>query len=189
MRLLLIDNYDSFTWNLVHYLEELIPDKITVIRNDEITPRQLSSFDRLILSPGPGLPSESGNLMESIAEAVEKMPVLGVCLGLQALVEHYGGKLMQLPTVVHGLQRDCHIVQDDPIFEDIPRKFAAGRYHSWVADRETFPSCFDILAVDELLAIMAIKHKTLPVYGLQFHPESIMTPDGKAILKNWLNTN
>jgi anthranilate synthase component 2 len=187
MRLLVVDNYDSFTWNLVHYLEELIQQPVTVRRNDNITPSEALQFDRIVLSPGPGLPAESGKLMEIIAASAGRIPLFGVCLGLQAIVEHYGGTLMQLETVMHGLQRNCRIIKNDLLFKNIEQEFSAGRYHSWVANPVDFPSDLEILAVDELNNIMAIRHKDQMVYAVQFHPESIMTPQGKLMLQNWLS--
>ena len=188
MRLLVVDNYDSFTWNLVHYLEDLTGEKVSVKRNDEVNVADVKNYDRIVLSPGPGLPSESGNLMEIIAEATaKKIPLLGVCLGLQAITEHYGGRLLNLNKVMHGLQRDCLIMLEDEIFRDVPKHFPAGRYHSWVADPQGFPAALQILAKDEEGQIMAIRHVSDPVYALQFHPESVMTPDGKQMLSNWLD--
>lgn len=186
MRLLVVDNYDSFTWNLVHYLEEQIQQPVTVRRNDAFKPEEALNYDRVVLSPGPGLPSESGKLMEIIAVSAGKIPLLGVCLGLQAIVEHYGGSLKQLETVMHGLQRKCIITKNDLLFNNIAAEFLAGRYHSWVANPETLPAELEVMAIDEMNNIMAIRHKNHPVYAVQFHPESIMTPEGKTMLRNWL---
>lgn len=188
MRLLVVDNYDSFTWNLVHYLEDLTGEKVVVKQNDEVNAGDVENYDRIVLSPGPGLPSESGNLMAIIASAVtKKIPVLGVCLGLQAITEHYGGRLLNLNKVMHGLQRNCIITRPDNIFHKIATEFPAGRYHSWVADTEGFPDELEVIARDEDGHIMAIRHKIDPVYAVQFHPESVMTPDGKQLLSNWLH--
>lgn len=186
MRVLMVDNYDSFTWNLVHYLEEMLEEELTVYRNDDPRLENLDAFDRIVLSPGPGLPKESAKLMDVIQYSAGRIPLLGICLGLQAITEHYGGTLKQLREVMHGLQRNCSILKNDPLFEGINSPFPAGRYHSWVADPATFPDVLEILAEDDEQQIMAIKHRSDPVYALQFHPESILTPAGKRMLKNWL---
>lgn len=184
--LLIIDNYDSFTFNLVHYLEDL-DVKITVLRNDKITPQECESYDAIVLSPGPGIPSEAGNLLSIISHMKDKKPLLGICLGHQAITEVFGGKIINLEKVYHGIStKMTH--QNSAIFNNIESPFEAGRYHSWVAENETFPSSLEITATDENGQIMALKHKELPIYGLQFHPESIMTPDGKTMLKNFINS-
>jgi anthranilate synthase component 2 len=187
MRLLVIDNYDSFTFNLVHYLEELTESEVHVFRNDELDRVNIVDYDRLVISPGPGLPSESGKLMEFLGQALGKIPVLGVCLGLQAIVEKSGGRLFRLPEVLHGLQRNCRHYGNDPLFQNIPEKFSAGRYHSWVAEKNTIPSRLEVLARDDEGEIMAIRDKYFRVHAVQFHPESVLTPHGKQMLSNWLN--
>jgi anthranilate synthase component II len=185
--ILVLDNYDSFTWNLVHYLEAISGDSVDVFRNDEISIQEASAYNQIILSPGPGLPSEAGILLPLIKALAPEKPIFGVCLGLQAIAQAFGGNLKQLEEVMHGLQRNCNILDDeDPLFSNIVSPFEAGRYHSWVVDEATLPSCFKVLANDDQGNIMALRHKTYQLCGVQFHPESIMTPDGKLMLKNWL---
>ncbi len=183
-KILVIDNYDSFTYNLVHYLEDLEVE-VLVRRNDEITPGECLDFDAILLSPGPGIPSEAGQLLPIIKFLAGKKPLLGICLGHQAITEVYGGKIINLDKVYHGVSTVMEHY-GDPFFKDVDRQFEAGRYHSWAAEEQSFPSDLEITAVDENGQIMALKHKTLPVYGVQFHPESIMTPQGKTMLKNFL---
>ncbi len=185
-RLLVIDNYDSFTWNLVHYLEgagELVVD---VVRNDEVALELPATYDGIVLSPGPGLPEESGMLMQVIARYVEHKPILGVCLGHQAIAQHFGGTLKQLTQVLHGVQRTCLLQQSSPLTAGLPTTFQAGRYHSWVVNQKDFPSVLEVLVTDEEGEVMAYRHRQLPVYGVQFHPESIMTPEGKRMIGNWV---
>lgn len=186
-RILLLDNYDSFTWNLVHYLETLTEDEICVFRNDEISLEDVAQYDRIVLSPGPGMPLEAGILIPLIKKYAATKPILGVCLGHQAIAEAFGGTLLQLAEVIHGLQRKCILAEEkDDFFKTIPNTFEVGRYHSWVVNEETLPLTFNVLARDEQSNIMAMKHIDLPVYSVQFHPESVMTPFGKQILQNWL---
>jgi anthranilate synthase/aminodeoxychorismate synthase-like glutamine amidotransferase len=184
--LLLIDNYDSFTFNLVHYLEDL-EVHVTVIRNNKITPQECEPYDAVVLSPGPGIPSEAGNLLSILDHMKDKKPLLGICLGHQAITEVFGGKIINLEKVYHGISTQMTHTENE-LFKGIPSKFNAGRYHSWVAENNSFPDVLEITATDENGQIMALKHKTLPIYGLQFHPESIMTPDGKVMLKNFIDT-
>jgi anthranilate synthase/aminodeoxychorismate synthase-like glutamine amidotransferase len=186
MRLLVVDNYDSFTWNLVHYLEEIIEGDVTVLRNDELESVTVNDYDRVVISPGPGLPRESGKLMDFLGSVIGTIPVLGVCLGLQAIVEFSGGKLIRLPQVLHGLQRRCTHTGDDPLFLNIPFDFTAGRYHSWVADNATFPDILEVIARDEDQHVMALRNKRYRVHAVQFHPESVLTPEGKQMLFNWV---
>lgn len=186
-RILIVDNYDSFTFNLVHYLEEIQGVEVFVFRNNEITVEEAANYDAIVISPGPGLPSEAGITLALIRKYAGKTPILGVCLGHQAIAEAFGGSLRQLQEVIHGLERKCIVLKsDDPIFENIPNEFIAGRYHSWVPDEKSFPLELDILAIDENNCIMMLKHKVYPIYGMQFHPESIMTPEGKRLLRNWV---
>ncbi len=187
LRLLVLDNFDSFTWNLVHYLEELFPFQIDVFRNTEITVEAASEYDLIVLSPGPGIPEEAGILVPLIKTVQGRIPVLGVCLGHQAITIANTGSLIQLQEVMHGLQRKC-IVKDPSsfLFKNISDPFEAGRYHSWVVDEGTLPTNFKILATDEQGFIMALHHEELMLTGVQFHPESVMTPSGKQILSNWL---
>ncbi len=184
--ILLIDNYDSFTYNLVHYLEDL-EAQITVVRNDKITPHECESFDAVVLSPGPGIPSEAGNLMAIINHMKDKKPLLGICLGHQAITEVFGGEIVNLDNVYHGVATTMQH-NKSPLFKNIATPFQAGRYHSWAAANDSFPQVLEVTATDENNQIMALQHKSLPIYGVQFHPESIMTPDGKTMLKNFLDT-
>jgi anthranilate synthase component 2 len=188
-KLLLIDNYDSFTWNLVHYLEAILDAQVDVVRNDEITILNAAKYSHLVFSPGPGLPNESGMMMDLIAQFHTTKPMLGVCLGQQAIAQYFGAELQQLENPIHGLERECFIsdeFKDHPFFSNISSPFTVGRYHSWVVNKVNLPSDLQIMAVDSGGEIMALKHSRFPVYGVQFHPESIMTPSGKSILENWL---
>lgn len=185
-RLLVIDNYDSFTYNLVHYLEDL-QAHVTVVRNDKIKPQECVNYDAIILSPGPGIPSEAGNLIPIINYLKDKKPLLGICLGHQAITEVFGGKIINLDKVYHGIATQMTHTKN-ALFNNIDTTFEAGRYHSWAAETGSFPKVLEITATDENGQIMALKHKDLPIYGVQFHPESIMTPHGKTMLKNFLNT-
>jgi anthranilate synthase component 2 len=184
--ILVIDNYDSFTYNLVHYLKDL-DALVTVVRNDKIDPEDCLAYDAIVLSPGPGVPREAGRLMDIIETGKGKIPILGICLGHQAITEAFGGTIVNLEKVYHGI---ATMMQHDksPFFTDVDEKFEAGRYHSWNAQESDFPEVLEITARDETGQIMALKHKELPIYGVQFHPESIMTPQGKTMLKNFLAT-
>ncbi len=187
MNLLVLDNYDSFTYNLVQYLEDLLDGAVTVRRNDAIGPEEAARFDAIVLSPGPGLPAEAGIMPELIRALAGRRPILGVCLGHQAIAEAFGGSLINLKEVYHGKETDIHIcVADEPLFEGLPDPFRAGRYHSWVVDGATLPEVLEVTATDAAGRIMALRHRTLPLHGVQFHPESIMTPHGKQMLANWL---
>ena len=187
MKILLLDNYDSFTYNLQHYLEDISKESIDVFRNDEIDLEQINKYDAIVLSPGPGLPEEAGILISLIKEYGSTKKILGVCLGLQAMVVAYGGKLKQLDEVMHGLQREC-IVKDrnNFLFKNISERFSAARYHSWVADADFLPKDFMITSLDDAGNIMSIQHRMHSLTGVQFHPESILTTTGKKILENWL---
>lgn len=188
MNVVVIDNYDSFTYNLVHYLEELNA-KVTVFRNDEFDIQELKPFNKIVLSPGPGIPDEAGLLKEVISKYAASKSILGICLGLQAIAEVFGGKLINLETVFHGVATEINHNNEDLIFKNIPLKFLVGRYHSWAVEKESLPDSLVITSVDEKNTIMSLKHKIFDVKGVQFHPESIMTPHGKLILKNWLSIN
>ena len=187
VRVVIIDNYDSFTYNLSHLVKELGAE-VTVYRNDQFTLDQLQEFSKIILSPGPGIPSEAGLLLDVIREYAGKKPILGVCLGHQAIGEVFGAKLENLSEVFHGVATPCHIVADDPLFSGIERDITIGRYHSWVVSKDAMPECLEITAESDEGQIMALRHKTLNVRGIQFHPESVLTPDGKKMLQNWLNS-
>jgi|SRR5690606_2125532 len=182
----IIDNYDSFTFNLVHLLNEC-GYEATVWRNDKFELNDLERFDKIMLSPGPGIPSESGQLLDVIKKYGEKKSILGVCLGLQAIAEVYGGKLYNLSKPVHGTATTINVLKsDDVLFQNLPASFLVGRYHSWAVERETLPADLKITAVDEEGVIMAASHKTLDVRGVQFHPESILSEHGVKLISNWL---
>jgi len=190
MKILLIDNYDSFTYNLVHYLEDL-DATVTVKRNDEVDLQMIRAHEALVLSPGPGIPKEAGSMYALLEELIADKemavpPILGICLGHQALIELFGGKIHNLDKVYHGVATEMNVTHSKPLFSGISDTFQAGRYHSWCAEEATFPHDLIINCKEESGQIMGLQHKILPIYGLQFHPESIMTPDGKQMLKNFL---
>ena len=178
MKLIVIDNYDSFTYNLVHYFEELNCE-VTVKRNDEVSLNEIEKFDYIVLSPGPGIPDEAGELKNIIAHFGQSKKILGVCLGHQAIAEVYGAKLKNLDEVYHGVASEINIIKEDYIFNKLSNPLNVGRYHSWVVE-EPIPECLEILAYDENNQIMAIRHKKYNIRGVQFHPESILTEEGKA---------
>ncbi len=187
MKILVLDNYDSFTYNLVAYVEHLTGVEPEVRRNDRISLSEVAAFDKILLSPGPGLPSESGILCDVIRSFSGTKSILGVCLGLQAITEVFGGSLENLPEVFHGVATPVHVLEpENLLFAGLPKTFTAGRYHSWVASKKDFPDCLRLTAVDDEERVMALSHNTLDVHGVQFHPESVMTEHGMAILKNWL---
>lgn len=184
MKVIVIDNYDSFTYNLVHYLEDL-GCTVTVKRNDQLQLEDIELFDKIVLSPGPGIPDEAG-LLKPIIEAYAKTkPILGVCLGHQAIGEVFGGTLANLDKVYHGVATPVEVVQEDPLFEGLGKSFEVGRYHSWVV-QTPLPEDLVLLAQESNGQVMAMRHKTYDLYGVQFHPESILSPDGKQLLNNWL---
>ena len=196
MKVVIIDNYDSFTYNLSHLVKELGAE-VTVVRNDQFELKDLEPYSKIILSPGPGIPSEAGLLLDVIRTYAGRKPILGVCLGHQAIGEVFGGKLENLSDVFHGVATPCHIVTDDPVFSGLPKEITVGRYHSWVVSREGLPECLEVTAVSDerqrvgdgtsgMGQIMALRHRELNVRGIQFHPESILTPDGKKMLQNWM---
>ena len=185
MKIIVIDNYDSFTYNLVHYLEDL-DATVTVYRNDEFELSELEKFDKILLSPGPGIPDEAGLLKQVIQKYAPTKSILGICLGLQAIGEVFGGKLINLEKVYHGVATKVSKVSDDFIFNEIPDEMEVGRYHSWSVSTENFPEVLEITSVDENGQVMSLKHKTYDVRGVQYHPESVLTPYGKKILENWL---
>ncbi|MBS1730664.1 MAG: aminodeoxychorismate/anthranilate synthase component II [Bacteroidetes bacterium] len=190
-RVLIFDNYDSFTYNLVHLVEKILHTKIDVALNDQITLKEIDQYDKIILSPGPGIPSEAGLLLPLIKKYFTSKSILGVCLGHQAIAEALGGSLINLQEVFHGMATPVHILHRTPrskdIFKGIEEVFDAGRYHSWVVDEKTLPKDLIITARDENKWIMAFRHKVYPLHGVQFHPESILTPDGEQIIRNWLS--
>jgi|WetSurMetagenome_2_1015567.scaffolds.fasta_scaffold00548_25 anthranilate synthase component II len=189
MKILVLDNYDSFTYNLVHYLEDLSGEKVFVARNDEISVSEAAAFEKILLSPGPGLPDESGILEELIEKLSPVKSIFGVCLGMQAIAEVFGGRLLNLTGTFHGVATDIFIEDTgDVLFRNIPSSFAGGRYHSWVVDEKSLPACFKVIASDEKKSIMGLRHKEYDLCGVQFHPESVLTEHGKQILLNWLES-
>jgi len=187
MKILILDNYDSFTYNLVHMVEDITGNLPDVFRNDEITVEEITRYDVIILSPGPGIPDEAGILKEVIATYAGRIPIFGVCLGLQAITEVFGGKIENMGEVFHGVATEMEIIKKEAIiFKGIPEKFEAARYHSWIASNENFPRTIAITAVDEDGGIQAIEHKEFNVSAVQFHPESILTEVGEQIIRNFL---
>lgn len=187
MKILLLDNYDSFTYNLLHVVKELGAKEVEVFRNDEIALDEVERFDKIILSPGPGIPEEAGLLLPIIKRYAPSKNILGVCLGHQAIGEAFGARLENLTEVFHGVQTPVCIRKEDILFKGLGREIPVGRYHSWVVSKEGFPDCLEITAESEEGQIMALHHKTYKVHGIQFHPESVLTPQGKEIIKNFLN--
>jgi anthranilate synthase component 2 len=187
MKILVFDNYDSFTYNLVHLVEKITHEKVDVYRNDEITLEKVEVYDKIILSPGPGIPEEAGLLLSLIKMYAATKSILGVCLGHQAIGQAFGGTLTNLSTVYHGVATNCQqSTVHSRLFEGMKDEFEIGRYHSWVVDKKGFPEDLEITAEDENGYIMALQHKTYDVQGVQFHPESVLTPDGEIIIRNWL---
>lgn len=187
MKTVIIDNYDSFTYNLAHLVKELGAE-VDVLRNDCFALEELEAYDKIILSPGPGIPEEAGLLLDVIRTYAGRKPILGVCLGEQAIGQAFGGKLTNLSEVFHGVQTDVITVgaETDYLFTGLPAEFPVGRYHSWVVDTEGFPDELAITALSPEGQIMALKHRMYDIHGIQFHPESVLTPDGKQIVSNWL---
>ncbi|MBN2862592.1 MAG: aminodeoxychorismate/anthranilate synthase component II [Bacteroidales bacterium] len=186
-KIIVIDNYDSFTYNLVHCIEKLTGKYPDVFRNDEINIEEISQYDKILISPGPGIPSESGICLEVIRKYAPHKSILGVCLGHQAICEAFGGKLLNLSSVYHGVVSPVKILTtDDPLFQNIPPVIMAGRYHSWVISKKHLPDCFKITCEDENGIIMGISHRSYDTRGVQFHPESVLTEHGTAIINNWL---
>lgn len=185
MKIVVIDNYDSFTYNLVHYLEDLNAE-VTVFRNDEFELEELEKFDKILLSPGPGIPDEAGLLKAVIKKYAPTKSIFGVCLGLQAIGEVFGSKLTNLDKVYHGVATKVIQIEDDFIFNELPKETTVGRYHSWVVANENLPKELIITSIDENNQIMSMKHSVYDVRGVQYHPESVLTPNGKKILENWL---
>jgi len=187
MKILVIDNYDSFTYNLVHAIKKISGLPVDVFRNDEIALEDIEKYDKIMLSPGPGLPAESGLLLDIIKEYAPKKSMLGVCLGHQAIGEAFGGKLRNMNRVIHGMATPVkRTANQSVLFKDLPGSFDVGRYHSWIVEKENLPDCFDITSFDEDGMIMSMKHKTFDVEGVQFHPESVLTPLGEKMIENWL---
>ncbi len=188
MKILILDNYDSFTYNLVHMVEDITGQLPDVYRNDEISVEEIERYDAIILSPGPGIPDEAGILKSVIKAYSGKKPIFGVCLGLQAITEVFGGKIENMGEVFHGVATEMEIVKKDAvIFKGIPEKFEAARYHSWIASNDNFPSEISITAKDEDGAIQAIEHNLFNISAVQFHPESILTEVGEQIVRNFID--
>lgn len=197
MKILVFDNYDSFTYNLVHLVEKITHGKVDVYRNDELPMEKVKEYDKIILSPGPGIPSEAGMLLPLIKEYASTKSILGVCLGHQAIGEAFGGSLTNLSTVYHGVATPIQLVKRNSlltthpslnsVFAGLPNEIIVGRYHSWVINETDFPAELEITARDANNYIMALQHKTFDIQGVQFHPESVLTPDGEKMMRNWLN--
>ncbi len=185
MKIVIIDNYDSFTYNLSHLIKELGAE-VTVFRNDKVEMDSLEAFDKIMLSPGPGIPSEAGLMPEVIKRYAQSKPILGICLGHQAIGECFGGRLANLDRVFHGVATEGTQLGNDYMFNGLPRRITMGRYHSWVVSREYLPDCLEITAESDEGHIMALRHRTLDIRGLQFHPESVLTTDGREMMENWI---
>jgi len=186
-KIVILDNYDSFTYNLLHAIEKITHVRVDVVRNDEVTPDFFEQYDKIVLSPGPGIPDEAGILKDVIRRYAPSKSILGVCLGLQAIAEVFGGRLQNLSKVYHGVATPVKVTDPaDVIFRGVPREFQGGRYHSWIVERNFLPSSLKIIAEDDKGQIMALRHLTYDVCGVQFHPESVLTPEGDKIIKNWL---
>lgn len=187
MKILLLDNYDSFTWNLVHLVEQFDGVEVEVHRNDQIDIDEAARFDRIILSPGPGLPDDAGILKPLIKKWAGKKSILGVCLGLQAIAESFGGSLVNLEQVQHGVATKTIVTDNEELlFQNLPAEFMTGRYHSWVVDKTHLPACFKITSEDTAQQIMSLRHVDYDLCGVQFHPESVLTEYGKEMMANWL---
>jgi anthranilate synthase component 2 len=187
MKILVLDNYDSFTYNLVQYLERLLKKKVDVKRNDQIRLEEVAAYDKIVISPGPGIPQEAGITLDLIKVYGPQKSILGVCLGHQAIAEAYGGTITILSTVYHGVTgRMKQLVRDEYLFRGVPAEFDAGRYHSWVVEHHTLPGELEITAENDEGYIMAVRHRTHDVRGVQFHPESVLTEYGSIMIKNWL---
>ncbi len=186
MKILVLDNYDSFTYNLVQMIEQIVNDKIDVFRNDKISLEEIEKYDKIILSPGPGIPEEAGILVSLIKKYAPAKSIFGVCLGQQAIAEAFGGTLINLSEIYHGVATESKQISEHKIFKDLPGTLEVGRYHSWAVNPENFPDELEITSVDKNGMIMSLKHKNYDVHAVQYHPESILTPKGKQILENFL---
>lgn len=186
MKILVFDNYDSFTYNLVHYIEQATNADIEVRRNDKISLKEIEQFDKILLSPGPGLPSDAGILSDVIKTYAPSKSILGVCLGMQAIAESFGGSIINLTEVYHGVAMPAEVIVDDLLYKNIPQKLNVGRYHSWVVNKNDLPDELEVTCVDNSGNIMGLRHKIYDVRGVQFHPESILTEHGLKIIKNWV---
>lgn len=188
MRILVFDNYDSFTYNLVHVIKEVSDAEVVVVRNDKLDLKDVAAYDKIVLSPGPGIPSEAGLLLDIIKMYAGKIDILGVCLGHQAIGEAFGASLINLDDVHHGLAENVKQVAEDVLFDGLPEVFEVGRYHSWIVAGNNLPDCFEVTSIDDQGQIMSMRHKEFKLRGVQFHPESVLTPHGKQIIKNWINS-
>ncbi|MFA6831162.1 MAG: aminodeoxychorismate/anthranilate synthase component II [Bacteroidaceae bacterium] len=189
-KILLIDNYDSFTYNLAHLLRAIGVECLDVVRNDQLTLEDIAPYTHILLSPGPGIPEEAGLLLPIIRRYAEEKPILGICLGHQAIGEAFGAKLENLKEVHHGIQSEIDVtVADELLFHNVSKQPLVGRYHSWIVSDEHFPDCLEVTARSKEGEIMALRHRTLPIRGMQFHPESILTPEGKEMMLNWIMNN
>ncbi len=185
-KILIFDNYDSFTYNLVQIVEQITGEEVDVIRNDQIPLEEIEKYDKIFLSPGPGIPEEAGILLDVIKKYAPTKSIFGVCLGQQAIAEAFGGSLINLTEIYHGVATEAKQVKEHKLFNDLPEVLEVGRYHSWAVNPEDFPEELEITSVDDSGMIMSLKHKTYDVHAVQYHPESILTPDGKKILENFL---
>ena len=185
MKIVIIDNYDSFTYNLSHLLKELGAE-VDVVRNDKFELKDLEQYDKIVLSPGPGIPSEAGLLLDVIRTYAGRKPILGVCLGHQAIGEVFGASLENLKEVYNGVQTEGTQLGNDYIFEGLPERVMMGRYHSWVVAKDSVPECLEVTAMSDDGEIMAMRHRQYDIHGIQFHPESVLTPEGKTIVGNFL---
>lgn len=187
MKVLVLDNYDSFTYNLVHYIEPHV-EQLEVCFNDSIPWNRVHEFDKIVLSPGPGLPAEAGDLLLFLQRFATQKPILGVCLGLQAIVEHFGGELMNLNRVLHGKQSDLQVLNSlCALFQNIPKQSKIAHYHSWVANPNKLPEDLEVTALNSEGLVMAVQHKQLPIQAVQFHPESVYTEFGRQMIENWVH--
>jgi len=187
-KILLLDNYDSFTHNLQHLIEKSGVYTVEIVKNDKVDLSTLHMYSKVVLSPGPGIPSQAGYMPELLDAYASLKPILGVCLGMQAIAEHFGCKLKNLNRVFHGIATPIHVLERSGLFANCPVTFHAARYHSWVIDEKNIPPDLVVTAVDENGYIMGIRHSTLPVFGVQFHPESVLSEHGETIITNWLNS-
>ena len=186
IKIIIIDNYDSFTYNLSHLLKELGAD-VTVVRNDKFRIEELEQYDKIVLSPGPGIPSEAGLMPDAIKAYAGRKPILGICLGHQAIGEAFGAKLLNIGNVVHGVATPAHLTAQDYLFEGLPKEIEVGRYHSWVVSDTDLPECLEVTSRSDDGYIMSLRHREYDIRGIQFHPESVLTPNGMDIINNWLN--
>ena len=186
MKILVIDNYDSFTYNLVHALKKFEGVTVDVKRNDEVAEGEPDLYDKIVFSPGPGLPEEAGLMLSIIKNYAGKKPMLGVCLGHQAIGESFGGKLQNMNKVLHGIATPITVVAKSYLFDGLPLTFDAGRYHSWIVEKDSLPEVLEITSIDKEGRIMSFQHREFDIQGVQFHPESILTPLGEKILENWV---